>query len=115
MVSPVASPAASTSSVAPSSAIDAYALRQALVAFLPSGGVLERLGDSRERAREKARETLVVLGGLAFRATGSNILARSKDGKGDTPLMIFEKHLKEGGLASKVWRVREQVSHFMNV
>ena len=113
--SPIASPTASTSSVPPSNVIDAYALRQVLAAFLPSGGVLERLGDSRERAREKARETLIVLGGLAFRATGSNALARSKDGKGDTPLAIFEKHLKEGGLASKVWRVREQVSSPINV
>ncbi|OBZ76525.1 Protein STU1 [Grifola frondosa] len=44
--------------------IDAHTLRQVLQAFLPAGGVLDRLGDSRERAREKARETLVILGGL---------------------------------------------------
>ncbi|KZT12975.1 uncharacterized protein LAESUDRAFT_808469 [Laetiporus sulphureus 93-53] len=101
--------AASTSSATPSS-IDAHALRHVLTAFLPPGGVIDRLGDSREKAREKARETLVVLGGLAFRNGGTgSVMNRSRDGKGpETPLMIFEKHLRENGLASKVWRVREQ-------
>lgn len=107
--SPV-SPTASTSSTAPSF-VDAHALRQVLQAFLPPGGVVDRLGDSRERAREKAREILVVLGGFAFRCGGASvIMGRSREGKGpETPLMIFEKHLRENGLASKVWRVREQV------
>ncbi|KAI0959785.1 hypothetical protein AcW1_004513 [Taiwanofungus camphoratus] len=106
--SPV-SPTASTSSTAPSF-VDAHALRQVLQAFLPPGGVVDRLGDSRERAREKAREILVVLGGFAFRCGGASvIMGRSREGKGpETPLMIFEKHLRENGLASKVWRVREQ-------
>ncbi|TFK56070.1 hypothetical protein OE88DRAFT_1692958 [Heliocybe sulcata] len=101
------SPATSTSSSA-SSVIDAYTLRQVLIAFLPSPGVIDRLGDSRERARDKARETLVILGGMAFRS-GSASLAKSRDGKGsDTPLQIFERFLKDGGFGSKVWRVREQ-------
>ena len=77
------------------------------------GGVVDRLGDARERAREKARETLVVLGGFAFRAgggSGSQIMSRSRDGKGpETPLQLLERFLREGGLTSKVWRVREQV------
>lgn len=31
-------------------------------------------------------------------------------GKGpETPLMIWERFVREGGLSSKVWRVREQV------
>ncbi|PCH41419.1 hypothetical protein WOLCODRAFT_89263 [Wolfiporia cocos MD-104 SS10] len=65
---------------------------------------------ARERAREKAREVLVVLGGLAFRSSaGGAALGRSRDGKGgETPLAAFEKALREQGLASKVWRVREQ-------
>lgn len=115
VTSPWTSPAASTSSVAPSSAIDAFHLRQVLAAFLSAGGVIERLGDSRERVREKARETVVILGGLAFRATGSSTLNKSKDGKAETPLAMFEKYLREGGLANKVWRVREQVSYSMTV
>jgi CLIP-associating protein 1/2 len=93
--------------------VDAVTLRQVLIAFLPAGGVIERLGDNREKTREKARETLVILGGLAFRSGGS-VSSKSKDGKGpETPLMIFERFLKEGGLGSKVWRTREQVCGFL--
>ena len=81
------------------------------MAFLPSGGIIDRLGDSREKNREKAREALVLLGGFAFRCGGtSTMMNRSRDGKGpETPVQYFEKHLRELGLASKVWRVREQV------
>jgi hypothetical protein len=87
-------------------------LRQVLLAFLPAGGVIDRLGDSREKTREKARETLVILGSLSFRASLSSVASsKSRDGKSsETPLMIFERLLKEGGLGSKVWRTREQVS-----
>jgi CLIP-associating protein 1/2 len=93
--------------------VDTNLLRQVLTAFLPSGGLIDRLGDNRERTREKARESMVVLGGLAFR-TGSSSLhlsTRGRDtGKGpETPFMIWERLLREGGLQSKVWRVREQV------
>ena len=86
-------------------------LRQVLIAFLPTGGVIDRLGDNREKTREKARETLVILGGLAYRAGGSSVISsKSRDGKGpESPIMIFERFLKEGGLGSKVWRTREQV------
>ncbi|KAL6299119.1 clasp N terminal-domain-containing protein [Sparassis latifolia] len=102
------SPAASTSSAHPAP-VDAYTLRQVLLAFLPAGGVVDRLGDARERARDKARETLVLLGGMAFRLSGgSSVHGRQKDGRPETPLALFEKHLRENGLASKVWRVREQ-------
>ncbi|CAL1702266.1 unnamed protein product [Somion occarium] len=102
------SPAASTSSVSVSSAVDLHTLRQVLMAFVPPGGVIDRLGDSREKAREKARESLVILGGLAFRSSGSS-MNKSREGKGpETPLMIFERHMREVGLGSKVWRVREQ-------
>ncbi|KAF8897283.1 clasp N terminal-domain-containing protein [Infundibulicybe gibba] len=99
----------STSSVAPSGMVDVVTLRQLLMAFLPAGGVIERLGD-KEKVQLKARETLVILGGYAFRAgTSSSLSTRSRDGKGvETPLMIFERFLREGGLASKVWKVKEQ-------
>lgn len=51
-----------------------------------------------------------MLGGFAFRGGGSG-LAKSASGKGtETPMQLFERYLKESGLGSKVWRVREQVS-----
>jgi CLIP-associating protein 1/2 len=89
--------------------VDSVTLRQALNAFLPAGGVIERLGD-KEKIRAKARECLVILGGLSFRvAPPSTLASRSVNGKGpETPLMIFERFLKEAGLSSKVWKVREQ-------
>jgi len=94
----------SSSSSVSSAAFDIPILRSALNAFLPAGGVIDRLGD-KEKVQAKARETLVLLGGYAFRAGGS-----TKSGKGqETPLSVFERVLKEGGLASKVWKVREQV------
>ncbi|KAH9999414.1 clasp N terminal-domain-containing protein [Russula vinacea] len=105
---PPASASASTSS-AGSSSIDSYTLRQALVAFLPTGGIIDRLGDARERSREKARESLAILGGLAFRAGGGSTLTASKSGKTqETALQTYERLLKEIGLTSKAWRVREQ-------
>lgn len=95
---------------ASSSAADAVVLRQALVAFLPSG-ILDRLGDNRDRAREKAKEALTVIGGVVVKYSGqSSSGIRGKDQKGpETPLMVFERLIKEGGFGSKVWRVREQV------
>ncbi|KAJ8086257.1 suppressor of tub2 mutation [Marasmius tenuissimus] len=99
----------STSSSAPSTLVDVMTLRQVLNALLPPGGLLDRLGD-REKAQQKARETLVVLGGLAFRAPGQSALSTStRSGKGiETPMAIFERFLRENGLSSKVWKVREQ-------
>ncbi|KAF7965882.1 hypothetical protein HWV62_32610 [Athelia sp. TMB] len=102
------SASSSTSSVAGSSLIDVSTLRHVIIAFLPTGGVVDRLGEPREKAREKARETLVVLGGLAFRGGGASSSAKAKASGTETPLMMFERYLREGGLASKVWRVREQ-------
>jgi CLIP-associating protein 1/2 len=97
-------PASSTTSFVSSAAFDVPVLRSALTAFLPTGGVIDRLGD-KEKAQANARESLVLLGGYAFRAGGTKL------GKGqETPLTFFERVLKEGGLGSKVWKVREQVS-----
>ena len=97
--------------------VDVNLLRQILTAFLPTGGLIDRLGDNRERAREKARESLVALGGLAFRCAPTSLLVstRGRDaGKGpETPMMIWERFIREGGLQSKVWRVREQVNEWI--
>ncbi|KAI9466759.1 clasp N terminal-domain-containing protein [Lactarius psammicola] len=106
---PATTPTSASTSSTGSSSIDSYALRQALIAFLPTGGIIDRLGDARERSREKARECLVILGGLAFRAGGGSTLAASKSGKTqETALQMFERLLKEIGLTSKAWRIREQ-------
>ncbi|RXW25151.1 hypothetical protein EST38_g686 [Candolleomyces aberdarensis] len=101
-------PLASSSSANGSSGfIDVSTLRQVFMTFLTSGGIIDRLGD-KERAQAKARESLVLLGGYAFRAGASSNFT-SKSGKNvETPMAIFERTLKESGLASKVWKVREQ-------
>ena len=95
------------------SSTDSAVLRQALNAFLPSGGIIERLGDNRERAREKAKDALFTIGSVVFKACGPPPVGsyRGKEAKGpETPLQIYERCLREQGLASKSWRVREQVS-----
>jgi CLIP-associating protein 1/2 len=105
----------STSSSSVASTIDVFSLRQVLLGFLPAGGIIDRLGDAREKARDKARESLIILGGYAFRCPSpSSMSTRSKDAKGpETPLAIFDRFLKEAGLGSKVWRIREQVCYFV--
>lgn len=90
--------------------MDAATLRQVLNAFLPAGGVIERLGD-KEKAQAKARETLVILGGLAFRTGGSSAMSKSRDKGPETPILMFERFMREGGLSSKVWKVKEQVCY----
>jgi CLIP-associating protein 1/2 len=107
-----AAPSPTTSSSSAGAAgLDLAMLRQLLTGFLAPGGIMERLGDSREKAREHARQALVVLGGFAFRSSASgSALNKSRDSRNsETPLAIFERYLREAGLASKVARVREQV------
>ncbi|KAG6886066.1 hypothetical protein C0993_004056 [Termitomyces sp. T159_Od127] len=102
------SPSSSTSSVSPSGVVDVATLRQVFNTFLPAGGVIDRLGD-KEKAQLKARESLVIMGGLAFRTgSGSAMTSKLKDKGIETPLAIFERFLRDGGLASKIWKVREQ-------
>ncbi|KXN87868.1 Protein STU1 [Leucoagaricus sp. SymC.cos] len=87
--------------------VDSSTLRLVLTSLLPL--VMERLGD-KDRVQVKARESIALLGGYSFK-TGTSALAatRSRDGKGpETPNMLFERLLKELGLASKVWKTREQ-------
>jgi CLIP-associating protein 1/2 len=91
-----------------SAIIDTSTLRLVLTTLLSL--VLERLGD-KDRVQVKARESIALLGGYAFKSGTSTIAAaRARDGKGpEPPSMIFERSLKELGLASKVWKIREQV------
>jgi len=103
----------STSTSSTTASIDAFNLRQALTAFLTPGGLFERLGDTREKPRDKARESLVLLGGYAFKfAGGSAFASKSTSSKGpETPLAMFERFMKDSGFGSKVWRIREQVRY----
>ena len=66
-------------------------LETALTALLPTGGLIDRLGDARERTRE-----------LAFKATLA--LARSSSASASDAL---DRHLRELGLSSKQSRCRE--------
>jgi CLIP-associating protein 1/2 len=82
-----------------------------LLPFAITGGIIDRLGDARERSRKKARESSAILGGLAFRVGGGSTLTALKSGKTqETAMQMFERLLKEIGPTSKAWRVREQVS-----
>ena len=102
----------------PDAPVDSHVLRQVVTAFLPAGGLIDKLGDNRERTREKAREAVVLLGGLASKSVASSlhISTRGREaGKGpETPFMIWERLVRESGLQSKVWRVREQVSMYIS-
>ncbi|EIW82237.1 hypothetical protein CONPUDRAFT_143692 [Coniophora puteana RWD-64-598 SS2] len=105
---PARSTSMSTSTSSSSnSSIDLNNLRLAMSAFLPAPGIIERLGDNREKARDRAREALVLIGGFAFRSgTPSSKLNQSRGQ--EPPLAVFERYMRESGLGSKVWRVREQ-------
>ncbi|CDZ97991.1 CLASP N-terminal domain [Phaffia rhodozyma] len=83
-------------------------LRSILHAFLPTGnGVIDRLAEPRERLRELARESLVILGETS--ALTSKSLAGSAAGKEEiTVLNLWEKAMREQGLSSKNVRIKEQ-------
>ncbi|XP_006459874.1 hypothetical protein AGABI2DRAFT_184378 [Agaricus bisporus var. bisporus H97] len=86
---------------------DITTLRSVLVTLFPL--VIDRLSD-KDRVQIKAREFISRLGAYSFKSGSSGLApTRSRDGKGpETPNMVFERLLKELGLASKVWKIREQ-------
>ncbi|KAG8684132.1 suppressor of tub2 mutation [Ceratobasidium sp. 394] len=90
-----------------------HEIRFAFASFLPPGGIFDRLGDTRDRARDAAKAALVAMAGLAFEHGGPShgMSARGKDAhRGPETLMaIFEKAFRDNGFGSKVTRVREQV------
>lgn len=97
---------------------DATVFRHALLAFLSAGGILDRLGDNRERARDCARDALVSAGNTALKFNPNPTSASASAGPGmkhsqatkgpEPPLAMFERFLRELGFSSKVTRVREQ-------
>ncbi|CAE6430854.1 unnamed protein product [Rhizoctonia solani] len=89
-----------------------HEIRLAFTSFLPSGGVFDRLGDVRDRARDAAKTAIVSIASLAV-PHGSFSQSASFRGKDmhrgqETPMMIFEKAFRENGFGNKVARVREQ-------
>lgn len=81
-------------------------LKLAFVALLP----LERIGDTKERTRELAREVLVSAGRAALRLgvkAGSAVVGgKEKEG----PWAYLARMVEEGGFRSKNAKAREQVS-----
>ena len=70
--------------------------------------VIEKLGDQKERIREAARTALIELGTAAYAISSGHLTTSGKGKETDTPLGIFERTLREVGLAAKFARVREQ-------
>ncbi|SPO30716.1 related to STU1 - component of the mitotic spindle [Ustilago trichophora] len=70
--------------------------------------VIEKLGDQKERVREAARTALVELGNAAYAISSGHIMTSGKGKETETPLGIFERTLREAGLAAKFARIREQ-------
>ncbi|KZT58787.1 ARM repeat-containing protein [Calocera cornea HHB12733] len=95
-----------------------HTLRHALHAFLApgTGGLLERMGDGKERTRDGAREAVqalcercLALGGAGMKGKGGASGAGAGGGKGEQEAVgaLLERFLKEGGFGSKVPRTRE--------
>lgn len=81
-------------------------LKQAFVVLLP----LDRLGDTKERTRELAREGLVGAGRAALRLgvkAGSGVVG-GKEREG--PWAYLSRMVEESGFGSKSAKAREQVS-----
>lgn len=92
---------------------DSLILRQFLSIFLPSSGIIEKLGDAKEKVREKAQQVLLTIGSSIIQAGGLSTLplSKGKDTKViESPFQLFERFIREQGLGSKNWRVKEQVS-----
>ncbi|EST08791.1 CLASP N-terminal domain protein [Kalmanozyma brasiliensis GHG001] len=69
---------------------------------------IEKLGDQKERIREAARTALIELGNAAYAISSAQLTSSGKGKETETPLGIFERTLREGGLSAKMARVREQ-------
>ncbi|KAI3483189.1 hypothetical protein L1887_53969 [Cichorium endivia] len=70
--------------------------------------VIDKLGDQKERIREAARTALIELANAAYAISSGHITTSGKGKETETPLGIFERSLREAGLAAKFARVREQ-------
>lgn len=77
--------------------------------------MFDRLGDTRDRARDAAKAAIVSIARLAFEHGGpshsSSLRGKEAHRGPESPMMLFEKGLRENGFGNKIARVREQVCH----
>ncbi|KAK0557336.1 suppressor of tub2 mutation [Tilletia horrida] len=104
----LAAPSVAQGRILPSSVAH---VRSAVTHLMPI--LIEKLGDQKERVREASRKALVQLGLSSFTVSpppeansGAGGLRKGKDL--ETPLMIFERLLRENALGAKAARVKEQ-------
>ncbi|KAJ1580284.1 hypothetical protein NDA11_003022 [Ustilago hordei] len=77
--------------------------------------VIEKLGDQKERIREAARTALIEIGSAAYAISSGHLMTTGKGKETETPLGIFERTLREAGLAAKFARIREQTVLLMPI
>ncbi|SAM83757.1 related to STU1-component of the mitotic spindle [Ustilago bromivora] len=76
---------------------------------------IEKLGDQKERIREAARTALIEIGNAAYAISSGHLMTTGKGKETETPLGIFERTLREAGLAAKFARIREQTVLLMPI
>jgi len=88
-------------------------LRQVVNAFLAPGGIFDRMGESRDKIRDAARQAFVSIATVVHKHGGQSVspaaaarLVKTQE----TPMAILERFVREVAFASKTARVREQVS-----
>lgn len=92
--------------VTPAIASRAHDVKVVLGATIPL--VLERLGDHKEKIKEAAKSAVVELCKAAFAVSGPTSASIRDPASAVT---LFERLYREGGLAAKAAKVKEQVRH----
>ncbi|CAD6911776.1 unnamed protein product [Tilletia controversa] len=74
--------------------------------------LIEKLGDQKERVREASRKALTQLGSSAFIVSPpADPNAAGRKGKElETPLMVFERLMRDNALGAKAARIKEQAT-----
>lgn len=69
---------------------------------------LERSGDAKDRVRDAAAKAVVTIGKTALAAPASGA-SLSSSRSAETPIVAFERILRDSGIAAKSARIKEQV------
>lgn len=77
--------------------------------------LVEKLGDQKERVREATRKALTQLGHSAFIVSPpADTAPGARKGKEvETPLMIYERLMKDNALGAKAARIKEQATQIL--